>query len=321
MLTLLRATFVLFLIFFMSSCEEKSSKRLLKIGISPWPGYEPLVLASQQGFFKNSRIRIIRFGTPTESYRALRDGLIDVAAFTADEVFHYAEVRDKPRIFLIMDVSNGADAIVARKDIKSLDDLKGKKVGVEASALGDYVIHRALDFTKSLKLTDIELKIVEINEQVQAFKEHKIDAAVTYEPSKSLLLNAGAHVLFDSSQISQEIVDVLVTNEEMIKKHPEMLADLAKGWFEALDYIDHNYHEAMHVMSEYETTTIAEFQKGYEDLVIPSLQENLEMLGVKGSLISPMKRLSELMLEKGSLQKHIDVTPLLDDTIIKLLQR
>ena len=76
----------------LSSCEDKSTHNVLKVGISPWPGYEPLVLAAKYGFYGKHRIRIIRFGTPTESYRALRDGIVDVAAFTADEVFHYAEV-------------------------------------------------------------------------------------------------------------------------------------------------------------------------------------------------------------------------------------
>jgi len=114
----------LIVLFSFTACENSQERPLLKVGISPWPGYEPLVVASEKGYFADANIRLVRFTTPTDSYRAFRDGIIDVAAFTADEVFHYAEVEDKPRIFLVLDISNGADAIVARKEIKTLNDLK-----------------------------------------------------------------------------------------------------------------------------------------------------------------------------------------------------
>jgi len=319
-MNILRAAFFICIALLFSACEQQS-RQILKVGISPWPGYEPLALASEKGFFHDTPVRIIRFATPTESYRALRDGIIDVAAFTADEVFHYAEVRDKPRIFLILDISNGADAIVAKKEIKSIDDLKGKRLGVEGSALGDYVVQRALDFSQhGLQISDIELKSVEINMQEKAFIDNKIDAVVTYEPSKSLLLKAGAHVLFDSSQIPYEIVDVLVTNDKTINERQKDLENLSIGWFKAMHYINTNYEETMLKMSQHEDTTVEEFQKGYEDLIIPTKAENLKMLGENASLLAPMQKLSKLMQNKGSLEKLIDVQPLLDSRIINAIK-
>ena len=116
----------LFLAFFISGCStQKKSK--ITIAISPWPGYEPLVLGLEKGFYDDLNLHIIRFATPTESFRALRDGVVDIAAFTADEVLHYANMKNKPVMFLILDISNGGDAIIARENIKSLNDLKGKK--------------------------------------------------------------------------------------------------------------------------------------------------------------------------------------------------
>jgi NitT/TauT family transport system substrate-binding protein len=319
-MNIIRAVSIIAVVLLFSACEHQS-RETLKVGISPWPGYEPLALASEKDFFKDTPVRIIRFATPTESYRALRDGIIDVAAFTADEVFHYAEVRDKPRIFLILDISNGADAIVAKKEIKTIDDLKGKRLGVEGSALGDYVVQRALDFSKNaLQSSQIRLTPVEINVQEKAFLNDEIDAAVTYEPSKSLLIKAGAHVLFDSSQIPYEIVDVLVTNEKTIEERSNDLENLAQGWFKSLDYINSNYQQMMQKMSQHEDTTVKEFQKGYEDLIIPSKAENIQMLGENPSLLVPMQKLSKLMHAKGSLEKTINVEPLLDSRIINAIK-
>lgn len=318
-MSMIKIIFSLLLIFLLSGCEEKESQ-VLNVGISPWPGYEPLSLASELGFYGDTQIRVIRFATPTESYRALRDGIIDVAAFTADEVFHFAEVREKPRIFLVLDISNGADAIVAKKELKTLDDLKGKRLGVEGSALGDFVINRALDFTDNLQISDLKLLHFEIDEQERAFLEDKVDALITYEPSKSLLLKAGAHVLFDSSQIPNEIVDVLVANDNTLESRSKELAVLAEGWFRSLHYIKENYEKALRMMAQHEETDVNEFKAGYEDLIIPSKERNIEMLGQNCTLLKPMQRLSNLMYAKGSLKKEIDVRPLLDRRIIELIK-
>jgi len=314
-------TFSIFIILF-SACEKPENESVLKVGISPWPGYEPFVLASKKGFYKgNTHIRIIRFSTPSESFRALRDGLIDVAAFTADEVFHYAEVRSAPRIFMVVDVSNGADAIIAKKSIKNLEELKGKTLGAEGSALGYYLISRSLDFAKNIKLSDIKLKTIPINDQVKAFKNGLIDAAVTYEPSKSLLLSQGAHVLFDSSQIPNEVVDVLVTNDETIKTKSNSLKILMDGWFKALDYINKNNTIAMKELANAEGTSVENFTKSFSEIKIASKEDNINMLKKKGSLVKPMKRLSKLMYEKDSLKNDIDVEPLLDHRILDLLEK
>ncbi|MDA7817496.1 ABC transporter substrate-binding protein [Sulfurimonas sp.] len=312
---------LLLLSLLLSGCGDTQQESVLKVGISPWPGYEPLVLASNKGLYQgDTHIRIIRFSTPSESFRALRDGLIDVAAFTADEVFHYAEVRSAPKIFMILDVSNGADAIVAKKNIQTIDQLKGNVLAAEGSALGHYLISRSLDFSKNTKLSDIKLTTIPINNQVQAFKAGIIDAAVTYEPSKSLLVAAGAHVLFDSSKIPNEVVDVLVTNNETLQNRSKDLKVLMDGWFKTLDYINKNYDVAMRELAEEEGTDVKNFTKAFSEIKIADRADNMSMLKKNGSLVTSMKRLSQLMYEKGSLKENINVEPILDDKILDMME-
>jgi len=313
--------FSLIITLFFTACEDKKEHKLLKVGITPWPGYEPLVIASEKGYFNDANIRLVRFTTPTDSYRAFRDGIIDVTAFTADEVFHYADVENKPHIFLVLDISNGADAIVARKEIKTLDGLKGKKIGIEGSSLGDYLIHRALDFTEKLAIKDMKFVHVPIGKQEDAYRRGEIDAAVTYEPSKSRLVKAGAHVLFDSKKLPHEIVDVLVANNKTMTTRSDDLRILAEGWFSALEYIKTNKKEAMQRMAKYEFISVEDFTKGFNDLIIPFKEDNLKMLRENGSLLKPMQRLAELMFQKGTLKKKIDVKPLLDNQIIESLKK
>ena len=307
----------IFLAFFITACSFEE-KKPLKVAISPWPGYEPLVLGLEKGFYSDLNVRIIRFSTPTESFRALRDGVVDVAAFTADEVLHYAQMKHKPKMFLILDISNGGDAIVARKDIKSLDDLAGKSVCIEPSALGNYIIHRAMDFTDNLKVSDIDIQSMDIGKHVEFYKQGKVDAVLTYEPFRSQLLEEGAHVIFDSKSIPNEIIDVLVTEDKTLQNKAQELKKLTDGWFKTIAYIKKNKKEAMTQMAGYEYISVAKFEKAYDDLIIPSQEENIKMLGSKdGSYMGTLNRLSKLMYEKGSLDEHILASELLNDSIIK----
>ena len=312
----LNALFIALISFAFNACSGE--KEIIKIGISPWPGYEPLVLGVEKGFYEDMDARIVRYATPSESFRALRDGIIDVAAYTADEVLHYAEVRDKPKMFLVLDISNGGDAIVARPEIKSISELKGKRVYVQSSALGDYLIKRATDFAHDVRIEEINVSTVELGKHLKDYKSKKVDALVTYEPFLTQLLNEGAHVIFDSTQIPQEIVDVMVTNNETIRTKQEALKKLVKGWYKSLEFINSNKKMAMRMMAHYENISSEEFAKSYSKLIIPSREETIEMLQTdKGSFKTMLQRLSELMFQKGSLNKKIDTSLLIESSLVE----
>jgi len=307
---------MLLLVFFMNGCNKKEEE--LKIGISPWPGYEALIFAMEKGFYNDLNVRIIRFATPSESFRALRDNVVDVAAFTADEVLRYAQMKNQPKIFLILDISNGGDAIVARPEIKSLNDLKGKRVSIEPSALGDYLIHRAMDFTDDLTVNDFKISTNEIGKQVKLYKAGQVDALVTYEPFSSQLIKCGAHVIFDSTQIPNEIVDILVTEDKTLKNRSEALKKVIKGWYKALEYIKNNKQEAMMRMASYEHISADAFEKSYDMLTIPSKEETRHMLNLQNtSFKNSFYKLSELMHAKGTIKTHINTTALLDVTLLE----
>ena len=297
----------------LTSCTS-SEKPKLTIAISPWPGYEPLALALHKGFYQDIEVRIVRFATPIESYRALRDGLVDVAAFTADEALHYAGLNRKPKIFHILDVSHGGDSIVAHPNIKNLDDLKGKRVGVENSTLSNYLIHRAMDFSQNnlSPIKDFTLIPIEIGQHAKAYKEGVVDALVTYEPSKTKVMQLGAHEIFNSSQIPFEVIDILITNENVLIEKKAALQTLIKAWYRAIEWIKQNPDEAFTWMAQQEGLTAEEFKKAYNTMLIPTQQEVSQMLGQgEDSLVPVLNRLVKLMVKNGGLSKPIKVEPLL----------
>jgi len=67
---------------------------------------------------------------------AYRNGIIDAAALTMDEVFTLQSEGLAPKIVLVLDISKGGDAILGRPGITTFKQLQGRRVGVENTALG-----------------------------------------------------------------------------------------------------------------------------------------------------------------------------------------
>ena len=111
---------------FSGAAEAKT----LKLAHSTWVGYGPLYIARDKGFFKEEGVDIelvVMEDTPAKM-GALMAGQIDLVASTVDEFPIYMTPGKSLHYILAVDNSKGGDGIVATKDIKTIADLKGKKV-------------------------------------------------------------------------------------------------------------------------------------------------------------------------------------------------
>jgi NitT/TauT family transport system substrate-binding protein len=301
------------------SCTP-TPKTPLRVGANVWPGYEPLFLARELGYYQGHPIELREYPSATEVSQALRNGDLEVAALTLDETLLLAQTTPDIRAILIMDFSNGADVLMAKPEIKTLQDLKGRKIGVESNALGDYVLTRALD-KAALSLKDIQVVHVGAAEHEQAYKKNLVDAVVTFEPARSNLLKAGARIAFDSSQIPREIVDVLVVRQQLLTQREADLKALLKGWFRALDYNQNNPKEAANKMAVREQVTAEQFIESLKLLTIPDRQTNLKLLSKTDlSLMQSSQRLLEVMLDKKLLNQSLSLESLLDHQLIQSLE-
>jgi NitT/TauT family transport system substrate-binding protein len=288
----------------------------LRVGFIVWPGYETLFLARDLGHYKETPIRLVDYPSNSEVIRAFRNQNLQAAALTLYEALLVAETEPDVRVVLILDSSNGADAILAKPEIKTLQAIKGKRVGVESGALGGFILTRALEKV-NLMPKDVQIVSLGLSEHEQAFKRRKVDAVVTSEPTGSKLLADGANLLFDSSQIPGEILDVLVVRDELLNKQPSAVQDLLDGYFYALNYLKENPQDAARRIAPREGVTPQQFLKSLEGIEIPNLQENQNILGkTNTSSNDKVKKVAQFMVENKLLQKTIDPTSLFEASIV-----
>lgn len=301
----------------LASCQPPPEP--LSIVSSPWPGYEPLYLARDLGYLKETSVRITELPTANTSFEAFSNGSADVATLTLDETLALLAKGHKLRTLLVMDISNGSDAVIARPEIHALADLKGMRVGMENIPLGAYMLTRMLDVS-SLKPADIIVIPMPEDKHEKAYRQDKIDAAITMEPYKSRLLKDGAHVIFDSSMIPNEIFDVVVVREEVYEKRRDDLCHLAREWFRTVDYIRANPRESAARMGQRLKMDPESFLTAMAGLKIPTRGENRQLLsGTVPGLLAPARRLSAVMQREHMLRGPVDIAPTIDPRFAECL--
>src|SRR3990172_3634910 len=119
-----------------------SSAEPIKLGMSTWLGYAPLYLAKEKGFFKKQgvEVEIIVIESPADRRAAFAADKIQGMATTVDTHVMTAAAENPIPVkqVLALDDSHGGDGIVAKKEIKTIKDLKGKTVAAQLGAGASY---------------------------------------------------------------------------------------------------------------------------------------------------------------------------------------
>jgi len=279
----------------------------LRIGTNVWIGSEPLYLARELGRLDPTAVQLVEYPSASEVLRAFRNQAIDGMVISLDELFGLAVDGLQPRIILVVDVSHGADVIVGRRGMQTMHDLKGKSVAVESSALGAFVLSRALALN-GMQASDVNVVHLESNEQPRAFEKGQVDGAVTFDPYRAQFLQAGAKVLFDSTQIPGEIVDLLAVRATVLEKQPRAVQAVLTGWFGAMEYMKREPNDAARRMGIRQQTTGEQFLEAQQGLRVPSREDNLRMLGgAIPELAVTGRRLMALMVDGKLLRTGLDI--------------
>jgi len=298
------------------ACTEPPDKPL-RIGSSPWPGYEPLYLARDLGYFDDIKVNLFELPSSDISLESFRNRSTDIATLTLDGILELLSEGVRLKMILIMDVSHGGDVALASPDIKTLADLKGKRVAAVNIPLGVYMVSRMLE-KAGLERKDIELSLMAETQQEAIYAQGKADVIVTYDPVKTKLQNAGMKVLFDSSEIPNEIFDILVVHEDVYQSRKRDLCRLVDRWFKALDYIQTNQQDAAVRISRRLDVTVEEYNDMMKGIVIPDKSKQQDFLGGENpGIYGAAEKLRNIMLKEKMLKGKVDYNNTVDSSFVE----
>jgi len=281
----------------------------LRLAIHPWPGYAFIFMAREEGWLAPGRVSLHETRTATESLAALAEGQVDAAALTLDEVL-LARARGIPlHIALVFNVSIGADKLVARPHVESLADIRGRRVGVETSALGELVFSHALAVA-GLDASEVEIVPVDMDHG-EAWEKLDLDALVTYEPTARQLMMAGAHSLYDSSQAPDTIFDVLAVRPEALRSRRAAVGALVEAHFRGLNALRTNPQDTAYRLAVHLDLPGDRVLGTYRGLSLPGPAGNRSYLEPgTGRLEAAARELAEWMSGRGRIPESSDLSGL-----------
>jgi len=145
----------------------------------------------------------------------------------------------KSMMILITDYSNGNDMIVAKPGIKSVTDLKGKKVAVEVGLVEHLLLRNAMK-KAGMQSGDIEIVNAKTNEMPQVLTAKDVSAVGAWQPVSGEAMKAtpGSKAIYTSADEPGLIYDVLAVNPASVKARRAEWQKVVQLWDKVVAYIE-----------------------------------------------------------------------------------
>jgi len=233
---------------------------------SHYTGWEPWGYAQQSGILDKwarkygIEIKLTLVNDYVESINLYTAGQFDGCVMTnMDALTIPAAGGVDSTAVIVGDFSAGNDGIVI-KNGDSVKDLKGRSVKLVELTVSHYMLARALEMN-GMSERDIRTVNTSDADIAAVFATEANGAAVTWNPPLQQARNVkGAKMVFDSSMIPGEIIDMMVVKTDA----PEALKKALVGaWYETLQVMNATgkaSDEAIAWMAKSSGATVAEFK-------------------------------------------------------------
>ena len=230
--------------------ETAKNELTLSFGAMPAVDSLPVYIAEKEGFFEEEGLKLDlqSFKSPKDRDAALSSGNLDGANTDLVAVSAYLQGDMK---FQVVSQSIGTFSILtSNEEVKTLADLKDKKVGIAKNQAPYYFLDEALK-TADLSVADIAYEEVpQIPVRVELTANQKIDATVVPEPFRTIGLANGLTELGNSNELGIDAT-VFGFTTESLTDNKEAVEAFYRGYNKGVDYInDHKLDDYYDVMKE-----------------------------------------------------------------------
>lgn len=189
------------------------------------------------------------------------------------------------RYFVIHNFSAGADAIMATKNIKTVADLKGKKIACSEGTASHSLLLNTLE-AAGLSGNDVQVMTTGYGSDVAtAFKAGAVDAAVVFCPDDDACMKAvpGTHVLVSTREARTLVTDGFLAHTKWLEKNPNKAAKIAEAllWANAeMTNSKDTYNEVCKVFSTEFDVPLEDVLTVGEKINFATLEDNVNWFGL-----------------------------------------
>lgn len=275
---------------------------------SIYAGWMPWGYADQAGIVDKwaekhgIAIDVIQVNDYVESINQFTSGNVDGCAMTNMDALTIPAASGVDSTALIVgDYSDGNDGVVL-KNADSLEDIEGRDVNLVQFSVSHYLLARALD---SVGLSERDVSTVNTGDADIAglfASQDAIDAVVTWNPQLSTVAGIeNSDLVFDSSQIPGEILDLMVVNTDTLAANPELGHALVGAWYEVMGLMAEDDEAALSQMAEAAGTDLEGYRAQLDATRLYTDPAEALALMESEDLLETMQRVAEFSFEQGLL--------------------
>jgi ABC-type nitrate/sulfonate/bicarbonate transport system substrate-binding protein len=282
----------------------------------------PNWVAEERGFFAKEGLKVPLSitGGSVEQIKDVMSGKFQIISTAFDNIVAYAEDQGEFKLgqpsdmIVIAGVHAGLNSVVARPEITSYADIKGKGVAVDAVRSGyAIVLYQILENNRLVFEKDYTLVPVGgSSARVKAMKDNKAVVAILSSPSDMEVQGEGFRILDDATKaVGNYVGSVYVVRRSWAKDHEKEVLAFIRAIAAATDYVFENKAGAVEVMkTRIKGMSDEDLSKLYDRIIGPgglTKRAGINMQGVD-TVLRLRANYGEPKKEMGPPSKYVDLS-------------
>ncbi|MEU1084472.1 aliphatic sulfonate ABC transporter substrate-binding protein [Streptomyces sp. NPDC005908] len=231
---------------------EKLSASEVKIGYFPNLTHATALVGVQEGLLQKelggTKIKASTFNAGPSEIEALNAGSIDIGWIgPSPSINGYTKSQGKNLRIISGSASGGVKLVVNPDKIKTLDDLKGKKIATpqlgntQDVAFLHWIAEKGWKVDAQSGKGDVSVVRSDNKITPDAYRSGSVDGAWVPEPTASKLVADGAKVLLDESDIWPDkkfVITNIIVSQSFLKEHPDVVEAVLRGSVKTNEWIN-----------------------------------------------------------------------------------
>ena len=273
----------------------------------------PTLVAEEKGYFEEEGLQV--------ELKPVARGGIAIEALAGESV-QFAEAAHVP---LMAAISQGiplvAVGVVNRgflgkvvasndnTDIDSLEDLKGKRIGLQVGT-GMHTILRMIFRDQGIDEAELNVSNLRNTDMPAAMVTgDAFDVVIGWEPHMQRIVQEGAGTEVISAQEIQDMAGItypflLATTETFLEENPEAVQGVLNAYAKAHQFIRENNEEAVDIYTAYLQETGAELEREIAEYIVFEV-ERFGGVGFSEGDLQDIRQTREFLIEIGEIEASI----------------
>jgi NitT/TauT family transport system substrate-binding protein len=258
---------------------------------------------------------------------AFQAGKVDAVTVTNGDQLVMGAAGKASKGIILTDYSNGNDMIVGKPGIKSVKDLKGKKVGLEIGFVEHLLLLKALE-ANGMTEADITLVNVPTNDTPQTLASGQVDAIGAWYPVSGQALEQvpGSKPIFTSKDAPGLIYDFTIVATESLAKRKSDWLKVAAVWPKVAAYLADpaTREDGIKIMAARVNVPPAKYAAAMPGTFILDLAGNLERFAKGDTLASvygSSKTAHAFNLANKVYDKQLNIEDFIDPSFIQAAKK